>query len=143
MTTIARQLIVPYSAHDMFMLVNEVEDYPKFLPWCKSSRVISRSENEIHATLVLAKGGLHKAFTTKNRFTPDRLIDIELIDGPFKHLEGYWRFEAISANECKITFELTFEFSSHLLEKMFGPVFQHITASMIEAFHEEAIRRHD
>ena len=140
--TIKREMIVPYSAEAMFKLINQIENYPQFLPWCRHARILEQNAQEIKATLVLAKGGLHKAFTTCNHLTPYHRIAISLIDGPFKQLEGQWQFDAINAQECHIHFELSFEFSTKLLALMFGPVFQQATNTLVDAFQQEANKRY-
>lgn len=142
MPTIQRELIVPYSAEAMFNLVNHIETYPQFLPWCRHARILEQNEQQLKATLVLAKGGLHKAFTTCNHLTPHRLITLELIDGPFKKLSGRWQFDAIHDAECHVHFDLQFEFSTKLLALMFGPVFQHATNTLVDSFREEAGKRY-
>jgi ribosome-associated toxin RatA of RatAB toxin-antitoxin module len=138
MPTIKHQLIVPYPAEAMFNLVNNIEDYPRFLPWCRSARILQQSEDEMKATLVLAKGGIHKAFTTRNILISGKMITIELIDGPFRHLDGRWQFEAITPNECQINLDLTFDFSTKILALMFGPIFHQAANSMVDAFCQEA-----
>ena len=142
MPTVKRELIVPYSAEAMFNLVNHIEAYPQFLPWCRHARIIEQSTEEIRATLVLAKGGLHKSFTTRNALTQNHSITIELIDGPFQKLEGLWQFDALNASECHIHFDLHFEFSTKLLAFMFGPMFHHATDTLIDSFQCEAKRRY-
>lgn len=140
--TIKREMIVPYSAEAMFKLVNQIETYPQFLPWCRHARILEQNAQQIKATLVLAKGGLHKAFTTCNQLTPYHSIAISLIDGPFKRLEGHWQFDALNQQECHIHFELSFEFSTKLLSLMFGPVFQQATNTLVDSFQQEANKRY-
>ena len=142
MPIIKRELIVPYSAEAMFTLVNQIESYPQFLPWCRHARILEQNEQLIKATLVLAKGGLHKAFSTCNRLTPNRFIAIELIDGPFKKLNGLWQFEAINPTECHIHFDLEFEFSTKIIALMCGPIFQQATNTLVDSFRLEAENRY-
>ncbi len=138
MPIIHRTLQVPYSVSQMYALVNAVEDYAEFLPWCKESKVLSRDEDEVHATLTLAGGGFQKSFTTCNRMQSEKMIEIRLVHGPFKQLEGFWRFENIDENSCSITLDLEFEFSNMLLGLAFGPVFQQVVESLTDAFSERA-----
>ena len=95
MHAIQKSAIIPYSQKQMFDLVNAVEDYPKFLQWCEASEILSRNKDEVIATLHLSTGGFKKSFTTRNLLSPHKMIEIQLMDGPFKHLEGFWRFEAL------------------------------------------------
>ncbi len=88
MSIIKRSKIVPYTVSEMYALVNAIEDYPQFVHWCRSSTVHSRTENEVRATLCFARGGIQKSFTTCNRLQADKMIEVRLIDGPFRHLEG-------------------------------------------------------
>jgi ribosome-associated toxin RatA of RatAB toxin-antitoxin module len=140
MTTISRQAIVPYSAAQMFALVNAIESYPDFLPWCRSSEILSQYQDEVRARLDLSRGGLQKSFTTCNRLQPDKMIEIRLIDGPFEHLQGMWRFQPLSADGsgCQILFDLEFKFAGKLVDMAFGPIFQQIANSLVDAFCQRA-----
>lgn len=142
MPSIQRDVVVPYAACDMYHLVNAIEEYPTFLPWCRHARIVSQDDHQIQATLVLAKGGIHKAFTTRNTLRPCEHIQIDLVDGPFKTLTGQWYFESLSPTECHIHFELDFEFSTKVLAIMLGPIFQHAVSTMIDSFCNEAHKRH-
>ena len=100
-------MIVPYSTEQMYDLVNDIESYAKFLPWCISSRVLSRDEDEVYATLVLSYGGFRKAFSTCNRLQKNKMIEIRLVDGPLSQLEGFWRFEATSETSSQVLLDLS------------------------------------
>jgi ribosome-associated toxin RatA of RatAB toxin-antitoxin module len=123
----------------MFALVDDIEAYPRFLPWCRRSRVLSRNEDEVRATLELSKGGVEKAFTTCNRNQRDKMIEIRLLDGPFKRLDGYWRFDALGEEGCKISLDLEFEFASRMLDLVVGPVFSQVANSLVDAFMKRAV----
>jgi ribosome-associated toxin RatA of RatAB toxin-antitoxin module len=137
MTIINREAVIPYSPHQMFDLVNRIEDYPHFVPWCKSVEVISRTEDEIQAKLDFARGGLQKSFTTCNRLQENKMIEIRLINGPFQHLEGFWRFEPLS-DGSRIRLDLEFEFSNKLMGMMFSPVFHPVADTLVEVFCKRA-----
>lgn len=137
MPTIHRTAIVPYSPSQMYQLVNAIEDYPNFLPWCKASKILSQNEDEIKASLLLAKGGVEKSFTTCNRLQKDKMIELRLLDGPFHHLEGFWQFNALD-NGCHISLQLEFEFTGKLLSLAFGPIFSQVANSLVEAFAKQA-----
>jgi ribosome-associated toxin RatA of RatAB toxin-antitoxin module len=138
MPVINRSALLPYSASQMYQLVNAVEDYPEFLPWCENSVILSQNEDEIHACLSLSAGGLRKSFTTCNRLQKDKMIEIRLVDGPFRQLEGFWRFTALSAEACKVNLDLEFEFSNKLIALAFGSVFNRIAETLVDAFSKRA-----
>lgn len=142
MTHVYREALVPYTQQQMYDLVNNVHDYPTFLPWCKSVRVLEQNEKIIKATLLLAKGGIHKTFTTKNSLTPFERIDIDLIDGPFKKLSGHWRFLTQPSGQTKVSVDLEFEFSSRILALLLEPVFTEVSHTLVSAFTKEAHRRY-
>jgi len=139
MTTITRSSLVLYTPEQMYDLVNDVEAYPSFLPWCRDSKILSKSDNVISASLDLAKGGIHHVFSTRNKLIEDESIAIELIDGPFQHLEGYWQFKPIGNNEgCRVQLDMDFEFSNRLISMALGPVFTQISGSLVDAFCKRA-----
>lgn len=134
MPHIVRSALVPYSAAQMYRLVNEVEHYPKFLPWCQSAQVIDRTENSQKAKVVLAKGAIRQSFTTANRMQPDASIDLSLVEGPFRTLKGTWQFQNLGDSGCKVSFDVRFEFRNRLLSLTVGPVFDHICKTLVDAF---------
>jgi ribosome-associated toxin RatA of RatAB toxin-antitoxin module len=137
MTIINRDAKVPYSPQQMFELVNQIEDYPHFVPWCKSTEILSKDSDEIKARLFFARGGLEKSFTTCNRLQENKIIEIRLLDGPFRTLEGFWRFEAIPEG-CLITLDLEFEFSNKFIGMMFAPVFHPVANMLVDVFCQRA-----
>ena len=138
MSIIHRSAVVNYTPTKMFQLVDDIEAYPSFLPWCEKAQVHSRTLNEVSATLQLTLGGLSKSFTTCNRLQIGKMIEIRLINGPFKHLEGFWRFEPYEESHCRVIFDLEFEFSNKLLAIPFEPIFQQIAHSLVHAFSKRA-----
>lgn len=138
MAEIEKSVLVGYSAGQMFRLVDTVENYPEFLPWCDGASVKLQSEEIAHATLHINYHHIKHSFTTENKRHPPELIEINLLDGPFEHLDGHWRFIPLSDNACKIEFRLHYTFSHKLLEKLVGPVFYVIANSFVEAFVERA-----
>lgn len=142
MRRVTRSALVPYSADAMFALVDDIPAYPEFLPWCRAAQEHSRSERQVEASLELARGGISKWFTTRNHLTPGERIDIELVDGPFRKLEGHWSFVPLGDAGCRINLEMEFEFSSRMLDMMIGPVFEQICNSLLDAFVERARRQH-
>ncbi|MEQ1589347.1 MAG: type II toxin-antitoxin system RatA family toxin [Gallionella sp.] len=138
MSIVEKTVLVAYSAEQMFNLVDKVEDYPKFLPWCGGASVKDVEGSTVHATVHINYHHLKQHFTTQNVRTPPHQIDITLQDGPFKQLDGHWHFIPLSETACKIEFRLHYEFSSKLLEKLVGPVFHYITNSFVDAFIHRA-----
>ena len=134
MTTISKSALVPYTAEQMFDLVDRVSDYPEFLPWCGGAEELSRDNDEVKASVTISHSGINKAFTTCNRLQKNKMIEMELVNGPFKHLHGFWRFETLSDNACKVSLDLEYEFSSKLLGMAVGPVFNQIANSMVDSF---------
>ena len=133
-----RNAIMPYTAEAMYQLVADVETYPEFLPWCRSARIEQSRGDEIQASLEIARGPVRKSFTTRNTLEPGEAIRMSLVDGPFKHLEGEWRFTPLGNDGSKIELHLEFDFASRLLKATVGPVFNHIAETMVEAFCRRA-----
>lgn len=139
MTIIKRSAEVPYYAEQMYELVNNIEAYPEFLPWCVASNVHSRTEDEIHATLDLSKGGISKSFTTCNRLQKNKMIEMRLVKGPFKHLEGFWRFEDLSSKQGSlVALDIEFDFHNFIMGMAFGPVFNQIASTLVDSFCKRA-----
>lgn len=138
MSTVSRSAIVNHSAREMYALVSEVESYPSFLPWCDRVRVAERVPGRTVATLRINFRGLKEEFTTENRDRPGESIDMKLVSGPFRSLEGGWRFTPLSETACKVELDLRYEFASRLLEKVVGAVFDEIASSLVDAFARRA-----
>lgn len=142
MPTVNRHALVPYSAAQMFALVDDIESYPQFLPWCKSAKVWSRDGDDVRASVELAKGAIQKSFTTLNRNQRDKMIEMRLLEGPFRHLQGFWRFDTLGEGEamaCKVSLDLEYEFSNALLAMTVGPVFNQIANKLVDAFSQRAV----
>lgn len=122
----------------MFALVDDINAYQEFLPWCSNSEVLSREGDEVRGRLSLSKSGIEKSFTTCNRAQKNKMIEMRLEEGPFHHLEGFWRFNALAEDACKISLDLEFEFSNKLLGLTFGPVFNQIASTLVDAFCKRA-----
>lgn len=138
MADIEKSVLVGYSAKQMFDLVDAVEDYPDFLPWCGGSSVSPQDASVIHATIMIDYHHIKHSFTTENTRRPPELIEITLLDGPFQNLDGHWRFTPLAEDACKIEFRLHYTFSHIFLEKLVGPVFFIIANSFVEAFIKRA-----
>ncbi|MBU1192747.1 MAG: type II toxin-antitoxin system RatA family toxin [Gammaproteobacteria bacterium] len=139
-TSIHKSALVAYTPAEMFALVSDIESYADFLPWCRSASVVWREGDELKACLEMAKGSLQKSFTTHNRQQADKMIEIRLVDGPFKRLEGYWRFDPLGDKACKVSLDLEFEFANRMLSMMIGPVFSQIANTLVDAFQQRAVQ---
>lgn len=139
MTTINKSALVAYSAARMYALVNDIDAYAEFLPWCRSSTVLSRDVDVIRATIMIAHGSLNKSFTTSNRLQRDKMIEMRLEEGPFKRLEGFWRFDVLGEQACKVSLDLEFEFNNRLVGLAMGPIFSQIANSLVDAFSKRAV----
>lgn len=138
MPQISRSALVPFSAEQMYQLVNDVHSYPDFLPGCTGSRVIAVSGNEMTAAVEVAKAGISKTFTTRNTLLDNQSINMQLVDGPFRKLMGGWQFTALSPEACKVELHLDFEFTNKLIELAFGKIFKELTGNMVQAFTQRA-----
>lgn len=138
MNVLHRNAIVPYSTRQMFELVDDIEDYPRFLPWCQSSKIITRTQKEVVASLDVSWKGIHKSFTTRNILFPNTRMEIVLVKGPLQHLEGIWNFQALDEHACKVLLDLEFEFTGNFIDRLFQPVFQHIANTLVDAFCKRA-----
>ena len=123
-----------HSAEQMYALVDAVEDYPQFLPWCGGVELLERTDAKTSATLHINYHGIKQHFTTINNKTFPHSMLIQLKDGPFKHLDGSWQFIALRADACKIEFKLNYEFANGFLEKIIAPVFSHIANTFVDGF---------
>lgn len=137
MPVIKRSAEVCYSAAQMYRLVDDIATYAEFIPMCVASEVHDRSVDEVKASLTLAKGGIEKSFTTLNRLQQDKMIEVRLIDGPFKQLEGFWLFEALN-NGSRVSLHLEFEFSNFMMGMALGPLFNQVANMLVDAFIERA-----
>lgn len=138
MPSINKNALVPYSAEQMYNLVNDVDAYSEFLPGCRASQVLSQSDEHMQARMVLAKAGIEQVLVTHNVLIPHSQIQMQLAEGPFKKLSGGWTFTPLSDEACKIDLSLEFTFSSRLVDLAFGKIFTALTGNMVKAFSERA-----
>ena len=140
---INRSVLVGFTPEQMFSLVDAVEDYPKFLPWCGGSSVIHRDERITRASILINYHGIRQGFTTENAKSAPAEMRIRLVEGPFRHLDGSWHFIGLAGRGCKVELKLHYEFSSRILEKLVGPVFEHIAGTLVDAFARRAEQVYD
>jgi len=138
MRRVSRSALVPYSAQQMFALVEDVEAYPSFLPWCNDVEVHSRDGDVVEATLELHKRSLSKRFRTRNTLHRCEAMDLTLISGPFRRLSGGWRFQQLGEEGSKVALELEFEFDSRMLDMVIGAYFEDICNKLVDAFTRRA-----
>lgn len=138
MNVIKRTAQVAYSQRQMFELVNSIEEYPRFLPWCKDSRIIHRDDKAVEASLDIVWSGIHKSFTTRNHLHPYERVEITLVHGPFRHLEGRWKFSDLGDAGCRVDLELEFDLAGRLVDKLFQPIFHNIANSLVDIFCKRA-----
>ena len=138
MTTINKSALVNYSAKQMFMLVDDIDRYAEFVPWCTATESRNRTENSVEGTIYVSKGKIKLSFSTYNELAPYEEIRLKLVDGPFKHLTGTWTFTALGEHACKVHLRMEFEFSSKVMELALGYVFGHMANNMLDAFCKRA-----
>jgi ribosome-associated toxin RatA of RatAB toxin-antitoxin module len=139
MQRVRKSVLVPYSDVEMFRLVDDIERYPEFLPWCGGAAVLATRPDGKTARVDIDYHGVKAHFTTDNVNQPPDSIVVTLRDGPFRHLHGEWRFRALDERACKVEFELAYEFATMLLDRVIGPVFNHIASTFIDAFVRRAV----
>ncbi|MDY0012193.1 MAG: type II toxin-antitoxin system RatA family toxin [Rhodocyclaceae bacterium] len=138
MAAVKKSVLIEFTPRQMFDLVDQVELYPQFLPWCGGTELLARDEQITAARLHINYHGLKAHFSTENAKEAPFWMEIRLKDGPFRHLEGMWRFTPLGDTACKVEFELHYEFASKLLEKAVGPVFSHIANTFVDSFVKRA-----
>jgi ribosome-associated toxin RatA of RatAB toxin-antitoxin module len=140
MAQVDKSVLVEYSCDEMYALVRDVEQYPRFLPWCSGANVSVVDANTERASLAIDYHGVRTSFTTENTHHQPSNIEIELIEGPFRQLHGSWRFTPLGPAACKVHLRLSYEFSNRILEKLVGSVFGYIANSLVEAFVKRAVQ---
>jgi ribosome-associated toxin RatA of RatAB toxin-antitoxin module len=137
MKRISRSAIVEHSAEEMYALVDDVESYPRFLPWCTAAVVEERTPALARATLTVGMRGLRQSFTTHNELRPAEAMDMRLVKGPFRRFAAAWRFKPLSAEACAVEFSLEYEMAGPLA-RLLEPLFDHIASTMVDAFTRRA-----
>ncbi len=140
MRKVSRSALVPYSAVQMYDLVEDVEAYPSFLPWCNDAEVHIRGEDFIEASLELHRGRISKRFRTRNALKPGESLGIALVGGPFRHMSGGWTFAQLGDSGCKVALNLEFEFQSRTTDVIFGRFFENTCNSLVDSFTQRAAK---
>ena len=138
MRTVDRSALVPYSAQQMFDLVDDVAAYPDFLPWCAGTDIHERTAQGVDATIRVQKAGLRQSFRTRNRNERPEHIEMQLVDGPFSRLAGGWQFDQLGDDGCRAALSLEFEFRDGVSDALFGRLFESICNTLVDAFVQRA-----
>lgn len=139
MEHVIKSATVPYTAAQLYALVNDIKKYPEFLPWCDASEIKEEKEGEIIASMTLSKGGICRTFITRNTLSLNSRIEMELVDGPLKHLDGVWKFTENDNHECEVQVDITYALHKSLISIIIiGPLFRHITNKLLDAFVQRA-----
>ncbi len=138
MLNITKSVITPHTPAQMYALVSDIENYPKYLPWCPSSQVLERNGNNTIGRVDISFLKVKTHFTTANTNIENSRIDIDLVDGPFKHLKGHWNFIPLGEKGCKIEFKLDYKFNNIIIEKIIGAVFEMVIKNIVDAFVKKA-----
>ncbi|WP_028358085.1 type II toxin-antitoxin system RatA family toxin [Brackiella oedipodis] len=138
MHNVQRSVLVPYSCEQMFNLVADIKSYPQFMPWCGGADILEEFENGVVASVTISIARINQSFTTRNTHDFPHSIQMDLVNGPFSHLKGLWRFIELAEDACKVEFSLDYSFNSRPLEFLVGPVFNKIANSFIDSFNKRA-----
>jgi ribosome-associated toxin RatA of RatAB toxin-antitoxin module len=141
MKTVKKSVLIWYSPSEMYVLVTDVDQYPKFLPWCDRARVVNSDASGMTAEIGISFSGIRQTFTTRNEHVPDRQVSIKLVNGPFSRLDGEWNFVPLGdglQRACRVELTLNYGFDNAALSKIVGPVFDKIAGSMVDAFVKRA-----
>jgi ribosome-associated toxin RatA of RatAB toxin-antitoxin module len=129
---------VPHAAQAIYALVEDIESYPRFLPWCHEAKVLERAPGHTRAALTVGVRGVRQSFTTRNENRPGESIAMRQEQGPFRAFTAQWRFRALAAHSCEVEFTLEYEFAGRVLAKLLEPVFDRIADTMVDAFTRRA-----
>jgi ribosome-associated toxin RatA of RatAB toxin-antitoxin module len=138
MREVKRSALIAEAPARMFALINDIERYPEFVPWCSAARIDSRREHEVVATLHIKRGPLRAEFTTRNLLEPDKRVLMQFVSGPFRVLEGLWTLTPLGDLGCRVELEMRFEFANRVAGTLFEPLFEDTAASLVDAFVKRA-----
>jgi ribosome-associated toxin RatA of RatAB toxin-antitoxin module len=138
MREVKRSALIAESPARMYALINDIERYPEFLPWCTAARVEARKEGEVVATLTIKRGPLRAEFTTRNLIEADKRVLMQFVSGPFRVLEGLWTLTPLGDLGCRVELEMRFEFANRVADTLFAPLFEDTAASLVDAFVKRA-----
>ncbi len=139
MVSVNRSALLHYTPEEMFNLITDIESYPDFLPWCSGAEILSQEDDGATARIEFSVGNVRKSFTTRNVHRVNEEVAMQLVDGPFSELHGYWRFHPLGEEGCKITLSLDYDFSNRVVSMVVGPVFGNIANSLVDSFQKRAV----
>lgn len=139
MTAVTRSALLPYSAAELYALVNDVARYREFLPFCIASEVVAANEAEVVGKIAFSRLGLSQALTTRNVLSPPHRIDLEFVDGPFERLKGSWEFHALGESACKVSFNIDFQVQASYLQFVAVSAVNQAATTAVDAFHKRAV----
>lgn len=132
MTVIERSALVPYSARQMYELVDDIERYPEYMQGCQAAEVIERNDNELIGRLTLGKAGIRQSFTTRNRLMPYQEMEMSLVEGPFTQFGARWQFQELTEQACKVMLRMEFAFSGGLVGMALEKLFNHSASALVD-----------
>ena len=138
MREVKRSALVAETPARMYSLINDIERYPEFVPWCSGARVDSRRDHEVVATLNIKRGPLKAEFSTRNLLEPDRRVLMQFVSGPFRVLEGLWTLTPLGDIGCRVELEMRFEFANRVTGALFESLFEDSAGSLVDAFVRRA-----
>jgi len=138
MREVKRSALIAESPARMYNLINDVDQYPDFLPWCTAARVVERRAGEMVATLNIKRGPLKTEFTTRNLLELDRRVLMQLVNGPFRVFEGVWTITPLGDLGCRVELEMRFEFANRVTGALFESLFEDTAGSLVDAFVQRA-----
>jgi ribosome-associated toxin RatA of RatAB toxin-antitoxin module len=138
MREVKRSALIAEAPARMYALINDIERYPEFVPWCVAARVVERKDHEVVAALSIKRGPLKTEFTTRNLLEPDRRVLMQLVNGPFRVLEGLWSLTPLGDMGCRVELEMRFEFANRVAGALFEPLFEDTVGSLVDAFVQRA-----
>jgi ribosome-associated toxin RatA of RatAB toxin-antitoxin module len=134
MRRVDRSALVPYSPQQMFALVTDIESYPQFVPWVASAELVERTEAQVIGKLQMERAGIRETFTTRNTLLPPNEIILTLVDGPFRKLEGRWRFEDLQGRGTRVALTIEFEFANPMLSLLLSKTFEKSCGELVDSF---------
>ena len=134
MPSIERSALIAVAAADVYALVNDIEQYPAFVPWCAHAGILSKSETEIVARIDITVRGRRETLVTRNRLTPGSAIALEMVEGPFRRFQGRWRFTSLGDAGCRVDLEISFELANRLVGAFAAPFLDRIADRIVDAF---------
>jgi ribosome-associated toxin RatA of RatAB toxin-antitoxin module len=132
-TRIARSALLPYPRENIFSIISDIEAYPHYMDGCVGACILLAGSDCVEARLDLSKAGIRQSFTTRNQLIEPETITMELVEGPFRSLNGRWLFDALSLDACKVSLDLRFEADNRLMNMAAGKLFESVAGSLVDS----------